>query len=92
MAKVTWTFQALEDLEEIAEYQARYSEKYAALLIDTIFENTENLERFPFSGRMVPELNLAAIRELILRKYRIIYSVPKKMKFIFSPSDHLLFL
>lgn len=78
MAKVTWTFQALEDLDEIAEYQAKYSEKYASFLIDAIFENTKQLETFPYSGRVVPELKLPSIRELIVRKYRVVYSVPDK--------------
>ncbi len=67
MAKVNWTFQALEDLDEIAEYRAKYSEKYASFLIDAIFEQTQSLEAFPYSGRVVPELKLPSIRELILK-------------------------
>lgn len=76
MAKVTWTFQALQDLDEIAEYHAQYSEKYASLLIDSFFEQTERLEQFPYSGRIVQEANISSIREVVTGKYRIIYSVP----------------
>lgn len=50
MAKVTWTFQALEGLNEIAEYQAKYAEKYASFFIDAIFDNTQYLETFPYSA------------------------------------------
>ena len=78
MAKVNWTFQALEDLDEIAEYRAKYSEKYASFLIDAIFEQTQALEAFPYSGRVVPEINISSIRELIVQKYRIVYSVPDR--------------
>ena len=78
MAKVTWTFQALEDLDAIAEYRSKYSEKYASFLIDAIFEQTQILEAFPYSGRVVRELNLPSIRELVIQKYRVVYSVPDK--------------
>lgn len=76
MAQVNWTFQALEDLEEIANYHAGTSTKYANYLIDKIFQQAELLETFPRSGRIVPETNLESIRELIVSKYRIIYSLP----------------
>ncbi|MBK8042865.1 MAG: type II toxin-antitoxin system RelE/ParE family toxin [Haliscomenobacter sp.] len=76
MAKVNWTFQALEDLDEIAGYQAQFSEKFAGFLVDEILENVEQLALFPFLGRKVPEVNIPSIREMIIRKYRVIYSVP----------------
>ncbi len=49
MAKVTWTFQALEDIRDIAEYHAQNSEKYASFLVTQFFEKTEQLESFPKS-------------------------------------------
>jgi len=35
----------------------------------------ERLEQFPQSGRMVPERNDSAIREILLGNYRIVYRV-----------------
>ncbi|MEM8526060.1 MAG: type II toxin-antitoxin system RelE/ParE family toxin [Bacteroidota bacterium] len=73
MAKLDWTFQALEDLDEIGEY---LSEQSAQELIETIFLKVELLENFPRMGRKVPELNLPHLRELIIKKYRVIYALP----------------
>ena len=55
---------------------ASNSEKYASYLIDLIFEWSRALEKFPYLGRMVPEVNIYSIRELAVKNYRIIYSVP----------------
>jgi toxin ParE1/3/4 len=75
MAHVNWTFQALEDMEEIAAFHARNSERYASLLVEYFFEGAAQLEKFPLSGRIVPELNTPSIREIIVKRYRIIYAV-----------------
>ncbi len=76
MAQVTWTFQALEDMADIAEFHSQTSERYASFLIEEFFALEDQLSRFPFSGRVVPESNLPSIREIIIHKYRLIYSVP----------------
>ena len=73
---MTWTFQALEQLDEVGEFHAKTSSKYARYLVDTILRKTETLENFPRMGRVVPETNMESIRELIVNKYRIIYSLP----------------
>ena len=41
--------------------------------MDAIFTRVEQLESFPQLGRMVPELEDPTIRELLYRRYRIIY-------------------
>jgi plasmid stabilization system protein ParE len=54
MAKVNWTFQALENLDEIATFHSNTSPKYANYLVDKIFQQTEMLKTFPRVGRIVP--------------------------------------
>ena len=78
MAQVNWTFQALEDVAAIAEYHENFSEKYASFLVQEFFTKAALLETFQMMGRMVPETNITAIRELIVNEYRIIYAVPDK--------------
>lgn len=80
MAQVTWTFQALEDMAEIAEYHDSISETYSSFLVEEFFAREKQLSQFPYSGRVVPESNITSIRELIVHKYRIIYSVPSSDK------------
>jgi toxin ParE1/3/4 len=75
MAKVTWTEQALEDLEAVCLFIARDAPRYAELFADQVFKVTDRLEDFPLSGRVVPEIGREDIREIILGNYRIIYRV-----------------
>lgn len=49
MAKVNWTKLAVEDIYNVMEYLRHYSDKYAEVFADSIFERAEILERFPRS-------------------------------------------
>ena len=73
MAHVRWTPQAGDDLDAIAEFIARDSPHFAALLVANILQAVDRLIDFPESGRIVPEINNRNIREVILGNYRIIY-------------------
>ena len=63
MAEVTWTNQALEDLEAICLFIARDSPRYAGLFAAQAFEATDRLIEFPAIGRIVPEVGTEEIRE-----------------------------
>ena len=77
MVKIIWTKRSLTDLEDIAEYIAKDSVKYAKLTIEKIINQTSILEKQPLIGRIVPEFNDKKIRELIIGNYRIIYEHEK---------------
>ena len=53
MARVKWTTHALENVNDIAEYIAKDSQRYASAQVERFFERTKILEDFPKSGRMV---------------------------------------
>lgn len=76
--RVEWSPRAVEDLEAIAQYIAADSTAYAAAVVQTILSTTRKLSPFPFSGRVVPELDDASIREWFAYSYRIIYLVDKE--------------
>ena len=80
MAKLNWTFQAQEDIADIAEYHSQTSEKYASFLVNRFLESAEQIKNFPFSGRVLQESNIKSIRELIVENYRMIYAVPSSDK------------
>lgn len=67
MAKVKWTFQALEDLDSIAEFLSAYSQKHANYIVDLILEKGDLLDQFPEIGRVVPEANISSIREILIK-------------------------
>ncbi|OGR82511.1 MAG: plasmid stabilization protein [Elusimicrobia bacterium RIFCSPLOWO2_01_FULL_54_10] len=73
MAQVRWTPQASEDLESIAQFIAKDSTYYVRLFVVDVFRAVERLSSFPKSGRIVPEMHVPSIRELLLGNYRIVY-------------------
>ena len=83
MAEVIWSIQSVEDIENIAEFISRDSARYAQIQVHEFFEAAQVLEKFPTSGRIVPELNDKNIREIIVGFYRIIYEIISERKLIF---------
>lgn len=75
MVKVVWTDSAIEDLNDIGNYIAKDSERYAELTIQRLFESVDILESNPKAGKMVSEFEDESIRELIRLQgsYRIVY-------------------
>jgi len=62
---ISFTDQSLSDIEEIAIYISYDSKNYAALQVTKFFSRVEILQQFPYSGRIVPEVNIKSIKELI---------------------------
>lgn len=75
MAKISWTAQALFDLEAIGDFIARDAPSFAQVFVDRVFYAVNRLEAFPKSGRVVPESNRDDLREIIFGSYRIVYLV-----------------
>ena len=74
MAKIVWTDQSVFDLKDIFDYISKDSRRYAEEKIRRIKFKTAILKTQPESGRIVPELGISQIRELIEGNYRIILS------------------
>lgn len=72
---VFWSNLALERVYEIAEYLARSHPARGAAWVEKVFEAVERLEVFPNSGRIVPEIQRADVREIVYQRWRIIYKV-----------------
>ena len=75
MVEVKWTSQSLEDINNISEYIAKDSPRYAQIQVDDFFETAKILEIFPEAGRIIPEMNKPSLRELIVGFYRVIYKI-----------------
>jgi toxin ParE1/3/4 len=78
MVQIVWVKNAIQDLNEISEYIARYSPKYADSIVDRIFSKTQILKEYIEIGRIVPEINNPLIREIFEGNYRIIYEIKDK--------------
>ncbi len=75
MVNISWSQLALDDLKNIHAYIALDSQYYATNFIDKLVKKIKLLEKYPSSGRIVPEFENAEIRELIEGKYRIVYKL-----------------
>jgi plasmid stabilization system protein ParE len=76
--KIIWSPLAIDRVSEIATYIAQENPTAAEKWVDTVFRRVGDLQGFPESGRVVPETENKAIRELIYRNYRLIYRLEEK--------------
>ena len=75
MVEVIQTDQAIDDINNIAEFISKDSFKYAQIQVSKFFDLALLLEKNPKIGRRVPETNDDTIREIISGAYRIIYKM-----------------
>lgn len=75
MASLRWTIGARADLAEVHDFIARDSEVFALATAEQIVAAAERLTAHSRIGRVVPEYDLPALRELIVGNYRVVYHV-----------------
>lgn len=75
--KLLWTKEALLRLQAIEEYISIDNPAAAIEFVDKLISLAETLTGNPEKGRIVPELSLENIRELLHKNYRVVYLVKK---------------
>jgi len=75
--KIVWSFEAIADIEALANYISRDSAYYAAAFVQEALDVSRSLNEFSERGRVVPEFGDPNIRELFVKGYRLIYSIEK---------------
>jgi addiction module RelE/StbE family toxin len=75
MVKLVWTELSTEDLKEIFDYIAKDSVRYASITVNKIYNRAQDIIDNPYVGRVVPEINIKVIREVISGNYRIVYKI-----------------
>jgi addiction module RelE/StbE family toxin len=75
VAYLSWHSEALEDLDQIAEFIARQTPEFAPYFVQRILSAADGLRDHPRRGRVVPEIGDETYRELIFQNYRIVYRV-----------------
>lgn len=84
MASIIWTNTAQSNLIEIKTFISVSSFVQADLRIDAIFTKVRVLERFPEIGKKLKELPQKEYREILFKKYRIIYKLQEDVVYIMS--------
>lgn len=75
---IFWSARARADLAMIGDYIAADTSTAAARWVGRLIEAVELAATQPLAGRRVPELARDDLREVLLRTYRIVYSVAEK--------------
>ena len=71
--RVHWTDTAQAHLHAIYAYIAQDSPDFAKRTVDLLTRRSQQIAKFPFSGRRVPEYDIDPIREVIEGPYRVTY-------------------
>jgi toxin ParE1/3/4 len=73
VTKIHWSGPAIREFESALDYIARDNRDAADRLARAIHRAVGRLQSFPNSGRMVPELEDPALREVVHAPFRVIY-------------------
>ena len=71
--KLFWTKEALTRLQETEEYISRDNPQIAIEFVNKIISVAETITENPEKGKIVPELSIEQIREVLYKNYRIVY-------------------
>ncbi len=78
--RLIWAPSARLDLKDIATFIAEESRSAAEKFVRSLLRAVERLAEFPESGRIVPEFNDQAIREVIRKPCRVVYRIDHKKR------------
>lgn len=76
--RITWSPEAVEGLQSIAEYIERDSSFYARSVVSKMLEASRNIREFPLIGRVLPEIGNDNIRERFIYSYRLVYQIKQQ--------------
>ena len=79
MVDIRWSLGALEDIESISSYISQDYPEKAIEIVKGIIEKIEQLKQFPKLGHKFPDRNVERIREIIFKKYRIVYEIREEI-------------
>ena len=65
----------MQDLNDIGEYIAKDSIRYAEITVLRLFESVDILEKHPYDGITTPEFENESIRQIARADYRIVYQI-----------------
>lgn len=72
---VVWSQAAVADLDAAMEFVAEVSPSFTIGFVQEIREASRSLRTLADRGRIVPEVQTEALRELFVRDHRLIYRV-----------------
>jgi plasmid stabilization system protein ParE len=75
--KVSWSPEAVKDVQSIVEFLANSSPYFAKTVSAKLFSTARSLGSFPNAGKVIPGIDDATVREIVVYNYRLVYRVEK---------------
>lgn len=75
MVRINWTETATSDLKDIYDFISQDSKLYAKRQVIKIRNKTNILKTSKYLGKVVEEIGIPTIREIMEGNYRIIYQI-----------------
>ena len=72
--RFVWTHESM-DRFDIEDFISQDSPQRAAKFVNYLIQRGEGVSKNPRIGRIVPEISNPNIREIIAKKYRIVYKI-----------------
>lgn len=77
MVRLDWTSHALNKIEDICHYMDDYNVDLSKKFMKSVKNELDLLKQFPKIGRIVPERNNENLREIFIKKFRVLYFYEK---------------
>ena len=76
--QVVWAQRARQALDDALTYIAKDSPQNASRIAERVIEQADSLATFSERGRMVPEVEDPALRELLIDPFRLMYELSER--------------
>lgn len=80
--EVIWTTSARHELDDIVAYIARDAPLSALAFLEEVLTCADTLGTLARRGRIVPELQNPRIRELFIKRYRLLYEIGDRAVYV----------
>ena len=80
--EVIWTTSARNELDDIVGYIAKDAPLSALAFLEEVLATADTLVTLAKRGRMVPELQNPRIRELFIKRYRLLYEIEDRVVYV----------
>lgn len=88
MVRIIWTELATSELKEIYDFISQDSKLYAKRQIIKIRNKTKILKSSKYIGKVVEEIGIPIVREIVEGNYRIIYQIKNESEIAILTIHH----
>ncbi len=82
--EVIWTTNARNELDDIVTHIAKDAPISALAFLEETLDTADTLVTLAERGRIVPELHDPFVRELFIKRYRLLYEIRDRTVYVFG--------